>query len=95
MGDKRCVTASALVNKIASVKSRVRAYGFAGPVTAAEPASPYIIYSFLCTSLTLDIARIYARIHTLTYAHLPFNAARLSSTKYSSGGQTARENRFS
>ena len=56
--DKGWATASALLNKIATVKSTVRTYGYARPATTAEIASSYITNPFLCTSSPLDIAGI-------------------------------------
>jgi len=54
------VTASELLSKIASVKASVRAAGYTGPVTTAEPPSSFIDNPSLCTSSTLDLVGINA-----------------------------------
>ena len=49
-----------MLTKIASVKAQVRAAGYTGPVTTAEPSASFISNSFMCTSDTLDIVGINA-----------------------------------
>ena len=86
------MSASDLLNKIISVKHILRAAGYNGPVTTAEPPSSFIDNPGLCTSSTLDLVAINAHSYFDPYSTPAqcgsFVLNQISITKSACGGKS-------